>query len=103
MSNLCQKIIDVSVVPQIATSKGYFILSAVVLSEEIRQLISTTSNDYFLVFNRLVDERILQLTAVSNNSSQSNNQQDIEHLKNFLQDLKFTDPPAKKVKMDPLL
>ena len=79
-------------------------LSAVVLSEEIRQLISTTSNDYFLVFNRLVDERILQLTSVSNNSSQSNNQQNIEKLKTFLQSLKFTaGPPVKRVKMDPLL
>ena len=84
LSTLCQKIIEVSAVPQIATAKGYSILSAVVLSEEIRQLISTTSNDYFLVFSRLVDERILQLTAVSNNSSQSNDQQDIKHLKNFL-------------------
>jgi len=76
----------------------------VVLSEEIRQLISATSNDYFLVFNRLVDERILQLTAVSNNSSQSNDQQNIEELQTFLPSLKFTaGPPAKRVKMDHLL
>ena len=84
MSTLVQKIIDVSAVPQTASTKDNPMLSAVVLSEEIRQLISTTSNDYFLVFIRLVDERILQLTAVSNNSSQSNDQQDIKHLKNFL-------------------
>ena len=104
MSTLVQKIIDVSAVPQTASTKDNPMLSAVVLSEEIRQLISTTSNDYFLVFNRLVDERILQLTSVSNNSSQSNNQQNIEELKTFLQSLKFTaGPPVKRVKMDPLL
>ena len=102
MTNLIRKILYVSL-PSESTEN--LILTEIVSSEEIRHLICIASIDYRLAFCRLVDERILQLTSLSSsNNSQSTNpqQQEIDKLKDFLDVLKLSGPPSKRVKIDPL-